>query len=417
MTVLRVEGLGKHYDLSRGHGRLFLSAIGLASREDAEGWVLKNVSFTLGPGEALGIVGQNGAGKSTLLKLLSGVTAPSAGTISLTGRKAAILELGTGFNVEFTGAENARHVLSLMGHSNTDLPSLMAAVEDFAELGDFFHRPTRTYSSGMAVRLAFSVATASRPELLIVDEALSVGDAYFQHKSFDRLRAFKAAGTSLIVVSHGMGDIRSLCDTVIVLDAGQVVKSGSPETVIDYYNALIAAKDKARMRLEQGIGAQGWQETRSGTGEAVVEQIDIFAGGLMDSPVSLVKTGQDMVIRTRVRATSDIPQLVLGLMLRDRAGHVVWGSNTFHSDDIIRDVKAGETIDFVTRLPANLGQGSYSISPALVSTDTHLVDNFDWIDNYKVFEVINADFPVFIGSSHLPAAFSVTRNPLKDSAL
>ena len=191
-------------------------------------WVLQDINFTVQPGEAVGIIGVNGAGKSTLLKMITGTTQPTTGSIHMSGRVAALLELGMGFHADFTGRQNAYMAGQLLGYSIEDITRLMPEIEAFAEIGEYIDQPVRVYSSGMQMRLAFSVATASRPDILIVDEALSVGDAYFQHKSFDRIREFNKQGTTLLIVSHDKQAIQSVCDRAILLDAGKLATEGEP---------------------------------------------------------------------------------------------------------------------------------------------------------------------------------------------
>src|SRR6185295_7263858 len=193
--------------------------------------------FEIQPGEAVGIVGVNGAGKSTLLKMITGTTQPTCGDIQLQGRVAALLELGMGFHPDFTGRQNTFMAGQLLGMQVEEIEALMPEIESFAEIGEAIDHPVRTYSSGMQMRLAFSVATARRPDVLIVDEALSVGDAYFQHKSFSRIREFRKAGTTLLIVSHDKTSIQSVCDRAILLDAGRLAKEGPPEEIMDFYNA------------------------------------------------------------------------------------------------------------------------------------------------------------------------------------
>ena len=205
-------------------------------------WVLRGVSFTVAPGEAVGIIGNNGAGKSTLLKIITGTTQASEGAVEVGGRIAALLELGMGFHPDFTGRQNVFMAGQLLGHSVATLEQYFPDIEAFAEIGDYINQPVRTYSSGMVVRLAFSVATAVRPGILIVDEALSVGDAYFQHKSFERIRQFRDQGTTLLFVSHSPGAVKSLCNRAILLDRGILVRDGRPDEVLDYYNAIIARR-------------------------------------------------------------------------------------------------------------------------------------------------------------------------------
>lgn len=405
---LQVQGLGKAYRRWGGELRRFVSwfVSGIAPRE--ENWVLKDVSFAIAPGEAVGIIGQNGAGKSTLLKLITGTTQPSAGQVIVHGRVAAILELGMGFNGDLTARENAYHSAGLMGYSWEEIDRAMPAIEAFAEIGSYFEQPMRTYSSGMQMRVAFSVATAFRPDLLIVDEALSVGDSYFQHKSFDRIRQFREQGVSIMFVSHSLSDVRTLCDRVILIEKGRVLKDGPPDEVVDYYNAMIAEKENAKLTVEQRREKNGWLLTRSGSGEARVADLRLFdqAGG---AELAVANVGQRVELRLEVKVHQDLPRLVLGYMIRDKQGHIIWGTNTWHTGQVIEAPRAGETIVFRLPFTCTLGPGSYSVSPALVSTDTHLADNYEWVDNLLVFDVINADSPFFIGSSSLDARFAIER--------
>ena len=227
-------------------------------------WVLQDLSFSVSAGEALAIIGINGAGKSTLLKMIVGTTQPTTGSVQMVGRVAALLELGMGFHPDFTGRQNALMAGQLLGMSVEEVSARMPEIEEFAEIGEYIDQPVRVYSSGMQVRLAFAVATASRPDVLVVDEALSVGDIYFQHKSFDRIREFRKQGTTLLIVSHDKASIQSICDRAILLNAGKLAMEGTPEAVMDYYNALLAAHQKQSIRQE--VLANGKLQTISGTG-------------------------------------------------------------------------------------------------------------------------------------------------------
>jgi lipopolysaccharide transport system ATP-binding protein len=406
--VLEVSNLGKAYRSYRSEWRRALSWFGVAAAPTAEHWGLRGVSFSVSPGEAVGIVGQNGAGKSTLLKLVTGTLRATEGLVRVNGRIAAILELGMGFNPEFTGRENVHHAAGLMGLSPDAIQRAMPDIEAFAEIGDYFDQPVRTYSSGMQMRVAFSVATAFRPDVLIVDEALSVGDSYFQHKSFARIRQFKELGTALLFVTHGMSDVRSLCDRVILLDGGRILRDGSPDEVVDFYNALIAEKENAQLSIEQRRQKNGWVLTRSGTGEATLADLRLVDAD-SGQEVQSARVGQRLVLAATVEVHADIPSLVLGYMLRDRQGHIVWGSNTWHTRQAIENPGAGQVVEFRLSFTCTLGPGSYSFSPALVSTDTHLLNNYEWADNALVFDVLNADRHTFIGSSWLDAVFDVRR--------
>lgn len=408
---LYVSGLGKAYRRWPSEWLRAASWFGLPTRASEEQWVLRNIDFAIAPGEAVGVVGQNGAGKSTLLKLITGTTRPSEGSVMHTGRVAAILELGMGFNPDFTGRENAFHSAGLMGYSPTEISQAMPGIEEFAEVGDYFDQPVRTYSSGMQMRVAFSVATAFKPDLLIVDEALSVGDSYFQHKSFDRMRQFRAAGTSIMLVSHSMADVKALCDRVILLEKGRVLKDGSPDEVVDYYNAMVAKKENDNFLIEQHRAPEGWLRTRSGTGDARVSSL-----GMYDSEsgelIQVAKVGQRVELRLEAQVNADLPRLVLGYMIRDKQGHVVWGTNTWHTNQVEADLSAGAIVTYRFQFTCTFGPGSYSVSPALVSSDTHLQDNYEWTDNMLVFDVVNLSRDYFIGSNCLDGNFTVSRDDI-----
>ncbi|BCX80923.1 hypothetical protein MIT9_P0501 [Methylomarinovum caldicuralii] len=265
----------------------------------------------------------------------------------------------------------------------------------------------RVYSSGMQARLAFSLATCVRPEVLIVDEVLSVGDSYFQHKSFDRIRRFKEEGTTILFVSHGMETVKEICNRVILLDKGQVLKDGLPDEVVDYYNALIAERENAKLTIEQRRERGGWLLTRSGTGEVRVARLSLVDAETGEE-VATARVRQTLCLIAEVEIVEPIPKLVLGYMLRDKLGHVVWGTNTWHTRQVLEGLKPGDRVIYRLPFTCTLGPGSYSFSPALVSTDTHLVNNYEWTDNALVFDVINTNYPFFIGSSWLDAQFQIS---------
>jgi len=400
--VLQVEGLGKAFREYRAEWRRVLTWFGIASKATSEVWVLRNIGFQVNAGESVGIVGQNGAGKSTLLKLVTGTLRPTEGSIAVSGRIAAILELGMGFNADLTGRENARYTAGLMGMSPDQIDAIIPEAEAFAEIGEYFDQPLRTYSSGMQMRVAFSVVTAVRPEILIVDEALSVGDAYFSHKSMARIRRFREEGTTLLFVSHDPGAVQSLCDRAILLDHGRLLLDGEPSQVMDYYNALIAERENAPVEVRQ-LG--GGTQTISGTREAVVESIGLFnAAG---EPVEFVNVGEAAEMRARIAVQDDIPRLVFGYMIKDRLGQPVFGTNTHHTGQSLEGVRKGAVVEYRVAFPMNFGPGSYSVSTALCSTDTHLVNNYEWRDLALVFTVANQDRDHFVGSAWVPPVIEV----------
>lgn len=407
-TVLDVQQVGKRYAAYASQLGRFASWFGAAVKPVSEAWVVRDLDFSLAQGESLALIGQNGAGKSTLLKLITGTVRPTKGTIAVKGRVSAILELGLGFNPEFTGRENIYQAGGLMGFSRELLSSLMPAIQDFAELGDYFDEPIRVYSSGMHARLAFSLATAVRPDILIVDEVLSVGDSYFQHKSFEKIRQFKAEGTAILFVSHSMGDVRALCNRVILLDKGKVLKDGEPDVVVDFYNAMIAEKENARLTVEQRRSKEGWSYTRSGTFEVSAKRFELLDAGTGKS-VSTARVGQKLVLRLEAKAEANIPRLVLGYMLRDRTGHLVWGSNTWHTNQVVEKLAAGDITRYDLSFTCTLGPGSYAFTPALTNSDTHVSGNFEWQDNALVFDVVNLDCPFTSGTNALNYTFSIEK--------
>jgi lipopolysaccharide transport system ATP-binding protein len=407
MSSIRVANLGKAYkQYPTRWSRLAEWTLPFLGPRHRQKWVLRDISFEVAPGEAVGIIGINGAGKSTLLKLITGTAQPTCGDVTLTGRVAAMLELGMGFHPDFSGRQNAIMAGQLIGIGEAEMHQLMPEIEAFADIGDYIDQPVRVYSSGMQMRLAFSVATARRPDVLIVDEALSVGDAYFQHKSFDRIREFRKQGTTLLIVSHDKSAIQSICDRAILLDAGRLEKQGAPEEIMDLYNAKIAERENQRVRVE--VLDDGRVQTTSGSGEATVSDICIVdAEG---QRVEVVDVGSDVTLRITVAVNANIPRLVLGYMIKDRLGQVMYGTNTHIKDQPLSDVRAGEEIVYEFAFPANLGPGSYSVATALVSTDTHLVNNYEWRDLALVFSVMNVSREHFAGCAWLNPSIRITRS-------
>lgn len=367
-------------------------------------WVLRDISFQIKSGEAVGIIGINGAGKSTLLKMLTGTTEPSSGSIQMLGRVAALLELGIGFHPEFTGRQNAYMAGQLLGIDALKMSKLMPEIEAFAEIGDYMDYPVRVYSSGMQVRLAFAVATAQRPDILIIDEALSVGDAYFQHKSFDRIRKFREEGTTLLIVSHDKQAIQSICDRAILLNSGSLAMEGEPEAVMDFYNAMLAEREEQTVR--QIVEASGEIKTISGSGEATIQSILILNES--GAPVETIGVGASVDLKIRVKINSNISNLVVGYMLKDRLGQPVYGTNTYHLGEVQHNLVKGDEFEYSFKFIANLGQGSYSISVALHEGSTHLGVNYEWRDRAGVFSVINLSKNTFVGVAWLPPVLQVS---------
>lgn len=404
MGRISVHALGKAYkQYPTRWSRLVEWLVPFSGCRHTTRWVLEDLSFEVQPGQALGIIGVNGAGKSTLLKLITGTTTATTGSVQLSGRVAAMLELGMGFHPDFTGRQNVLMAGQLLGMPTQQIIDLMPEVEAFAEIGDYIDQPVRVYSSGMQMRLAFSIATAVRPDILIVDEALSVGDTYFQHKSFERIRAFRDQGTTLLIVSHDKGAIQSICDRAILLNEGHLVMEGAPEAVMDYYNALLASHQG--QAVHQDVLDNGRVQTVSGTGEAVTENISLTDTNGM--ALEVVDVGQPVCLQVDVRVRQPIHRLVLGYSIKDRLGQVVYGTNTELTNQPIDGLTPGQMVRYRVHFAANLGPGTYSIQTALVSTDTHLVNNYEWRDLAIIFTVVNGSKPHFAGTAWIPSTIQV----------
>ncbi len=406
MNSLIVSGLGKAYKqyASRWSRLAEWVTPGHRSRHQLH-WVLQDINFTLKPGEAMGIIGIKGAGKSTLLKMIAGTIQPTLGEIQVFGKLAALLELGMGFHPDFTGRENALMAGQLLGHTAEEMRQVMPEILEFAEIGEYIDQPVRVYSSGMQMRLAFSVATAFRPDVLVVDEALSVGDAYFQHKSFERIRQYRALGTTLLIVSHDKAAIQSICDRAILINGGHLVHEGKPEDIMNYYNALLA--DKGRHEIEFNQTNSGQTQVVSGTGEASIQGVRLLDA--QGNSVEVIGVGQSVELEVNIQINSDIPELVVGLLIKDRLGQDIFGTNTHHLNQVLHDLRGGEKFTIAMTFPANLGVGSYSVAVALHSASNHIANNYEWRELAVIFSVVNMQYPEFIGSSWLNPALKITR--------
>jgi lipopolysaccharide transport system ATP-binding protein len=337
---------------------------------------LKSISFSVSSGETLGIIGRNGAGKSTLLKILNGVLLPDSGTITSDGRVTGLLELGTGFDPSVTGLANILTNGLLLGMTEREIADREHAIIEFAELGDFIHEPLRTYSSGMTMRLAFAIAIHAEPQTFLIDEALSVGDGRFQQKCMRRIRAFRQVGGAIIFVSHDLNAVKMLCDRVIVLHQGSIASQGEPESAVNYYNQLLAAEQKDTDQLSA---------ISQGYGTYEVKIIDVEARGEM-SGGEVVSSGENLKMRVTMEANSPVENLTMGLMIRDRFGQDIFGTNTHFLDYPIK-MDVGDKKDIRLVIPMNLAPGKYTITLALHEGSDHTRECYHWWDNALHFEV------------------------------
>jgi lipopolysaccharide transport system ATP-binding protein len=402
MGMITVSNLGKAYKQYPNRWARLLEWFDPRNHaHHTKHWVLQGISFTVQPGEAVGIVGMNGAGKSTLLKMITGTVQPTTGSVHITGRVAALLELGMGFHPDFTGRQNAFMAGQLLGYSVEDIHRLMPSIEAFAEIGDYMDQPVRVYSSGMQMRLAFSVATAQRPDVLIVDEALSVGDAYFVHKSFSRIKEFREYGTTLLIVSHDKGAIQSICDRAILLNAGAIAMEGLPYSVMDYYNALMA-NDQNNNRI---LMSESGTIEESGNGSAKI--IDIKILNILGEEIKVTGVGDEIIVSVKVVIEKYCESLVLGCGFKDKYGQMIFGTNSYHLGKELTNCKPGEEYLFFVSFKSNLGVGAYSLNLAIHSGSVHLIESYQWIDRAAILEVVNFNKYEFVGLSWNPMNFSI----------
>jgi len=404
---ISARGLGKRYkQYPQPWMRLAEWVTGGRYRGHQEMWALREVSFDVAPGEAVGIVGQNGAGKSTLLKLIVGTTQPTEGSFEVEGRVSALLELGMGFHPEFTGERNAVMALQMLGLSEEEAEALLPAIVDYSELEGYLAQPLRTYSSGMQMRLGFAVATVERPDILIVDEALSVGDAYFQHKCIRRIREFKEAGTTMLFVSHDPLAVKTLCDRALLLDRGLLTQEGAAEPVLDYYNAMLAQREK-EASIHQAGGAAARVRTRSGDGKVRISGFEMVdAEGKISRSFT---TGETASLVCRLSFAEALEEYAVGVLIRDRLGNDIFGANTTLLAVDPLPGSRGDEVEVRFELRLELGHGHYSVTAAVHGAAGHLSANHDWIDNALTFQVIPGDAYRFAGVAHLPASAELRR--------
>ena len=365
-------------------------------------WVFRDLTFDVHAGEAVGIVGRNGAGKSTLLKLLTGLQQPSTGSIERFGRVAAILELGVGFHPEFTGRENARQLALVQGLQEEQVARLLPEIEAFAEIGSYFDEPVHTYSSGMQMRLAFSAATSVQPDLLIVDEALAVGDAYFQHKCYERIRAMRDAGAAILFVSHDPSSVRSLCSRALLIHDGKLAEDGPPSHVLETYNMLLAP-DLSRQHESLASAGSG---RRAGSGEVHIDTVEFLQEGkALHALVSEVPTQ----LRLQLDVRQPVPDLTIGILIRDRLGNDVFGTNTHHHGVALPSDRKGRLALTWDLSGFHLGPGHYSLTVAAHAGAAHPAGNYDWWDRCLTFQVLPQAGPLSIGPCSMQAAVSFER--------
>ena len=397
--ALRVEAVSKQYRIyDRPADRLKETLTRGRWKAHREFWALKDVSFEVKPGTTTGIIGPNGSGKSTLLQIITGTLEPTHGSVSLEGRVAALLELGAGFNTQFTGIENIFMNASLMGLSKSDTERLLPEIASFAEIGDFIYQPLKTYSSGMYVRLAFATAIATSPQILIIDEALAVGDAVFQHRCMRRIKEMQENGTTILFVSHDPGAIRALCNRAILLNHGKIVAEGTPADVLNRYQKIIMARQQAyeanlkpAETTESTAVAPAFQSTpltyhyRHGDRSAEVLQVELLDSSLR--PTQLVETGEPLVVRVVYVAHEDLDDVVCGFLIRNRHGIHIYGTNTELQEVPFEPVRKGQLTEVTFEFNCWVAPDMFSLCVAVHSSAGV---SFDWLDGCLFFRVMAA---------------------------
>lgn len=404
MSAIQVRHLSKKYAIYV-HPRDKLREVLHLGRKmrHKEFWALQDVSFDVEHGQTLGIIGQNGSGKSTLLQILAGIMRQTQGDCYVTGKVSALLELGSGFNPEFTGRENVFMNGAILGMNKRQMQERLGAIARFAEIGDFMDQPVKTYSSGMFMRLAFAVAVNVDPDILLVDEALSVGDLIFQHRCMHRMNHLRATGKTTVLVTHDLTAVTKFCNRALLLDAGRLIEDGAPDMVVNKYRALMFERERRYGHFDGD--EKGTVEGEVVTGEHMpvvrsIPNIDhrfgngaarILGVELLDengSPSREVQGGRIVVLRISAEFLKDVSRPILGYTMRDRLGIDISACNTNFAGSVLPSARSGQiyTSDFRIHLP-RMAAGSYSIAPAVAAGDLTKHDMCDWIDNALIFNL------------------------------
>ena len=382
--AIAVDHISKVYKLYDKPMDRMVEALGLTKKKKyREHFALSDVSFQVKKGECVGIIGTNGSGKSTILKIITGVLNPTGGTLTVNGRIQALLELGAGFNQEYTGIENIYLNGTMNGFTEQEIENRMQDILDFADIGDYVKQPVKTYSSGMFVRLAFSVAINIDPEILIVDEALSVGDVFFQAKCYHKFEEFKKMGKTIIFVSHDLSSVSKYCDRVVLLNQGVKLGEGSPKEMIDDYKRVLVGQyelpesksessllndEQIQVAVQKKAAKQDTSKLLEyGTKEAVIEQFYMTDDRGTESK-SIIK-GSEFTIHMKVRFKSDLPAPIFAFSIKTVKGTEITGTNTMFEKAFLEPVKAGAVKDITFTQKMSLQGGEYLLSFGVTGYD------------------------------------------------
>ncbi len=377
-VVIRVSELNKIYKLYDKPSDRLKESLGLSrGKKYKEHYALKNVSFDVHRGESVGIIGTNGSGKSTILKIITGVLNKTSGDLSVDGRISALLELGAGFNMEYTGIENIYLNGTMIGFSQEEIDARLQDILDFADIGDFVHQPVKTYSSGMFVRLAFAVAINIEPEILIVDEALSVGDVFFQMKCFHKFEEFKAMGKTILFVSHDLSSIAKYCDRVILLNQGVKLAEGNPKDMINMYKKLLVnqldvetledVSGKSRLTTEQGEPG-AWKNNFTinadvlDYGERQAEIVDFAVIDEYGAFSNMIQKGSTFEVKAKLHFNETVKDPIFTFTIKDKKGTDITGTNTMFERVETGVCEKGQEKVVTYRQQMDLQGGDYLIS-------------------------------------------------------
>ena len=363
-VAIKVTNVSKIYKLYDTPAARLKDALGLARKKNyREHAALHDVTLEIKKGETVGIIGTNGSGKSTLLKIITGVIRQTEGEVEVDGRISALLELGAGFNMEYTGIENVYLQGDMMGFSRQEIEQKMEDILGFADIGDFVHQPVKTYSSGMFVRLAFAVAINIEPEVLIVDEALSVGDVFFQAKCYRKFEEFKKQGKTILFVSHDLGSITKYCDRAILLNKGRKVMEGTPKEAVDRYKMALVEQEEADCRehaslWEAGADSGKWREKlplNPDTLEYGDKKAEIVDFAIMDKTgkvTNIIEKGDPFTVKVKVKFAEDVAEPVFAFTFKNLMGIEITGTNTMFENEGVEPRKAGDvqSVAFTQRM-------------------------------------------------------------------
>ncbi|MEZ5403631.1 MAG: ABC transporter ATP-binding protein [Bryobacteraceae bacterium] len=374
----------------------------LLGRPGREFWALREVSFRAAPGEFVAIVGPNGSGKSTLLQIVSGILQPTRGRVVAEGRIAALLELGAGFNPELTGRENVLLNSEVMGVARVDMRARMPAIEEFAGIGEYMDRPVKEYSSGMYVRLAFAAAIHVDPDILIVDEALAVGDAIFANRCVRKFEALKESGATVLFVSHDLGLVKRLADRAVLMVGGRVEADGPPESIVNRYIGMV---HEWQRRPEEAAGAGPTSSFRHGDGASRICSVEVLRGGANAN--TSIPSGSTVVIRVAAEFQLAAADPIVGILIRDRLGMDVFGTNTRVEGRRLGDFQPGEILQVDFEFDCLLAPQEYTLTAAVQNWDG---SSQDWRDGVLSFTITDgratagvASFPVSVEARRLEA--------------